>query len=355
MNYLVGCNSYKLQLQVNKYQREKNLTGRTNHEYRVDGFSKKKIGQLPYKYRRPFWLSALNYYVLTLTAAIISFFVFFGILQEEGEDMPWLAAGIAAGIVLGAGIFLREVILRKARARYQLIEQQLDVNLKNTSLPIRANVNANKLSVQKNAGLIQEIRRKSEAAQALGKFPEAHLEVFKACNEYLLLNQKQMETVGIGSPRLAALRRGREVVERLHHFHLLAWAQNATRSLTQESKMRVTMSEKSERAQRALDIFNEALEFYPNDEKLLESERAVKEFITLIKVSHWIEQAERAAFKDNYKRAINHYRDALFFMAREMAQNEEKALIAQKINTEIEKLQQLLSLRGGENLTKKPV
>lgn len=331
------------------------MTGRTNHEYRIDGFSKRKIGHPPYKYRRPFWLPASNYYVLTVGLTIVFFLILWGILHEEGEDTPLIASGIAAVIVLGIGIFLREVILRKARARYLLIERQLDLNLKNVALPVRANVNANKLSVQRNAALIEDIRRKSEAAQAHGKFSERHLEVFRLCNDYLLLNQKQLETVGIGSPRLAALRRGKEVVERLHHFHLLAWAQNTTRSLTQESKTRVTMSEKSERAQRALEILNEALEFYPNDARLLESESAVREFITLIKVSHWIEQAERAAFKDNYKRAINHYRDALFFMARETVQNEEKFLIAQKINAEIENLQQLLSMSGRENLTKKSV
>ncbi len=331
------------------------MTGRTNREYQIDRFSGRSAGQTPYKYRRAFWLPASNYYVLTVAVAVAIFFIFWGILQEEGEDAPWIASGISAAVVLGIGVFLREIILRKARARYLLVQKSLDANLKNISVPVRSNINANKLTLEKNASIIQEIRQKSEAARTSGKFSERHLEVFEMCNEYLLLNKRQMETVGIGSPRLAALRRGKEVVEKLHHFHLLSWAQKETRSLTRESKVRVTISKKLESAQRALEILNSALEFYPNDEQLLESETALREFITSIKVSHWVERAERAAFKGNFKRAINHYRDALFSMARENPPNEERVLIAEKINAEIEKLQRLSLTETKGKLTNKSV
>lgn len=328
------------------------MTGRTNHEYRLDGFPKKS-GQIPYRYRRPFWLSAANYYVLTASASIVAFVAVFAALHEEAEDAPWVGSAMLAGVVFVAAVFVREVVLRKARARCLLIEKRLDVNSKNVLLPARANKNFGKLTVQENAAMIQDIRHKSDAARRGVKFAEKHLEVFELCNEYIALNKRQMETVGIGSPRLAALRRGREVVEQLHHFHLLSWAQNETRTLTQESKIRATISEKLESAQRALETLNAALQFYPNDQQLLESESALKEFITSIKVSHWIEQAERAAFKGNVKRAINHYRDALFFMARETVQTEQRALIAEKINAEIENLRQMSQTGERENLTKK--
>ena len=102
------------------------------------------------------------------------------------------------------------------------------------------------------------------------------------------------------------------------------------------------MSDKLEAAQRALTVLDSALSYYPDDNQLLESERALREFAASIKVSHWIEQAERAAFKGNFKRAVNHYRDALFFMARESgAQTEEKRLTADRINAEIERLRSL--------------
>ncbi len=98
------------------------------------------------------------------------------------------------------------------------------------------------------------------------------------------------------------------------------------------------MQKKLESAQRALLVLNSALEFYPSDRRLIESENALKEFIISIKVSHWTEQAERAAFKGNYNRAVNHYQDALFFMSRENIQSDEMKLTIEKIKAEIEKL-----------------
>lgn len=71
---------------------------------------------------------------------------------------------------------------------------------------------------------------------------------------------------------------------------------------------------------------------------MVESEVAIKEFITSIRVAHWIEQAERSAFKGNYKRAVSHYKDALFFLARENAQSKQTDLLAEQINLEIQKI-----------------
>lgn len=322
------------------------MTGRQKSEYQIERFSKPRFGKPRYKYRHPFWLPALNYYLLTVAVTIILFFIFFGILFEESEDLPLFPSAAAASIVLAVAIFLREVILRKARMRYLFAQRQLDSNLKKVSSQLGSAPVSNKLTLEQNAAIIREIQKKSEAARVLGKLSEGHLEVFEMCNEYILLNRQQMETVGVGSPRLAALRRGRQLVGDLHHFHLLTWAQNETRFLTQESKSRVTISEKLESAQRALIILVSALEFYPEDRQLLESETALKEFITSLKVSHLIEQGERSAFKGNYKRAINHYRDALFFMARENVQTEERDSVALKINKEIENLNQILSAKN---------
>jgi hypothetical protein len=83
------------------------------------------------------------------------------------------------------------------------------------------------------------------------------------------------------------------------------------------------------------------LEFYPEDRKLNESKDALNEFISSIKISHWIEQAERETFKENYQQAISLYRDALFYLARENVRFEEKKAIADKINDEIELIRRL--------------
>ena len=329
------------------------MTGRPIREYQLEKFSTGKVKPLPRKLsRRPFWLPASNFYVLTTAGTVAVFFVVWGILLDGGEEVPWIWSGIAASFVLGGAVFLREIVLRKARARYFLTERKLDANIKSFPQPQPVNANnENKLTIEKNAAIVKEIQQKSEAARNFGTLAAAHLEVFEICNQYLALNERQLETVGVGSPRLAALRRGRQIVQSLHRFHLLTWAQIESRALTQESKIRVTISDKLESAQKALMVLDSALAYYPQESRLLESEQALREFAATIKVSHWIELAERSAFKGNNKRAINHYRDALFFMARDVdMQTEGMRLTAEKINAEIERLRETLTKNlGGSN------
>lgn len=315
--------------------------GKLNRNNKIQKYSQRGNRYNSFKYRRPFWLPASSFYILTVAVAIAFFFLVWGILHEDNDDMSYIPAGIGASLVLVGAVVLREVVLRKARNRYLLVERKLDYNLNNARFHQPANLNPNKLTLEKNAAIIGEIRKKSEAAQILGKLSDGHWEVFEMCNEYLAINESEIETVGVGSPRLAALRRGREIIGELHRFHLLAWAELEARSLTQEAKNRVTMSEKLKTAQKALTVLDSALQFYPDDNKLLESEDALKEFVASIKVSHRIEQAERAAFKGNYKRAISQYRDALFFLARENVQKEDKEIIAERINAEISKLREI--------------
>jgi hypothetical protein len=98
------------------------------------------------------------------------------------------------------------------------------------------------------------------------------------------------------------------------------------------------MSDKIETAHRALEVIDSALNLYPEEADLRESEAAVHEFISSVKVSHWIELAERAAFKGYYARAIDRYRDALFYLSREKMKEETRAETAERIGREIELL-----------------
>ena len=317
------------------------MTRRPNNKYQTQRFVTKKIGRNSNKYRRPFWLPASGYYVLATAITIAFFFCIWGILHEGGEDMPWITAGIGASILVIGAVILREVVLRKARNNFLSVQKRLDNNLKKVAPQISENNNPNKLSLQQNILIIKEIQKKSEAAKVLGKLSEGHLEVFEMCREYLTVNKNQLETVGNGSPRLAALWRSREVIQELHHFHLLAWAELESRLFTQEAKNRVIISEKLEMSQKALTVLDFALQFYPNEPQLVQSDAILKEFAASINISHFIEQAELATFKGNNKIAINHYRDALFFLARENVKSEDKEMIAEKINSEIEKLREL--------------
>ncbi len=328
------------------YRTDRFLAGRQTSSVGVK--SGASNARLRHKLNRPFWLPASNYYVLSAAISIAVFFLVWGVLLDGAEEAPWIASGIAASIILASAVVLREIFLRKARRRFLLTQSKLDANLKGVRaaghqqrlLPQKTSHVSNKLTVEKNAAIVKQIQQKSESARLSGKLAEAHLEVVELCGNYLSLNQRQMEMVGVGSPRLAALRRGRETVGQLHRYHLLTWAQNESRHLTQESKIRVKISDKIEAAQRALHTLQTAAEFYPNERQLIESETVLREFIASINVSHWIEQAERAAFKGNYKRAINHYRDALFFLARDNSalEAEKTSAVAVQINAEIEKL-----------------
>ncbi len=291
-------------------------------------------------YRRPFWLSVTVYYGLAAAAAAILFLFIWIILHEGDEEFPMLIAAVTACGGLFGAVILREIFLRKTRQQYLLIEKNIGYTA--NSLPNRSDFgrNLNKISLETNAEIIKEIKKKSEAAQVLGTFSESHRDVFEMCHNYLAIVGEQMETVGVGSPRLAGLRRGREVIGKLHHFHLLAWAEAESRNWSQKAGNYATIAEKLNAAQETLNVLNAALRFYPSETRLLESESLIKNFIASVKVSHWTEQAERAAFKGNDKRAVNLYRDALFFLARENENVEEREAIAAKINAEIEKLRE---------------
>ena len=317
----------------------------------IKTLSPKKPGRKIDKYNRPFWLPASNYYILTVAAVIAFFFMVWGILHEGDEEMPWIPAGIGASIVLGGAVFLREVVLKKAQNRYLLAQRQLDFNLNKIPVQSSANKVENKFTIEQNARIVKNIQQKSEAARLLGRLPDVHWEVFEICNEYLSLNKRELETVGVGSPRLAALRRGKDVVAELHKFHLLAWAEIESKSLTQEAKNHIKFSKKLIDAQSALNVLESALRFYPNETKLRESEEAIKDFVVSIKISHLIEQAERANFKGNDKRAISLYRDALFSLARENIKSAERESLAEKINSEIEKIRQLSNTTKHKKIT----
>lgn len=295
------------------------------------------------KVRRPFWLPAPSFYVLSFAVSIAMFFFIWAMLHEGGGETAFVVAGIGSSLALAGGVFLREVILRRARQRYLIFERQLDHNLDYLPKDSNQATGMHKISVKKNTFLVEQVKRKSDAARVLGHLPDGHWEVFELCNQYLSLNNNQLQNVGVGSPRLAALRRGKEIVEKLHKFHLLKWVEIETRRLTGEANKQVEFSDKIELSQRAVTAIDSALEFFPGEEKLQESKEALDEFIGSIRISYWIEQAERETFKKNYREAISLYRDALFYLARENVQHFEKEILADRINKEIETIRNLES------------
>jgi len=303
-----------------------------------NSYSRPQIGPKKSIGRRPFWLPASSYYVLSLTVGLAIFFLLWGILHDGGEEMSWIIAGAGFGIFMIGAVGLREIILRRARTRYIAFEKRFDRQLEEIYLRVGENPRIEKLTIAKNERILSEIKSKSDAAKILNRLPDAHREVFEMCGHYLAINERELRSIGVGSPRLVALRKGKASVERRHRFHLLQWAQIETRNLTQEASSVTKTAAKVSAATNAISVIDSALKFYPTEKALLESHDLLREMLTSIRVSHFVEKAERSAFKGNFKQAKSLYRDALFYLGRDNIRSEQRNIAAVHINSEIEKL-----------------
>jgi hypothetical protein len=76
----------------------------------------------------------LEFLRLAVATTIAVFFLIWAVLREGAEDIPWIAAGLAASVVLGGAVFLREVVFRRARNRVLETQKRLDRSLKGVSL-----------------------------------------------------------------------------------------------------------------------------------------------------------------------------------------------------------------------------
>ena len=291
--------------------------------------------------RRPFWLPGSNYYVFSVSLSVAFFFVMWGVLHDGGEETPWITAGVSASMLLCGAVILREVILRRARNNFLRQQKRMDTSVFDAYSRLGENRNHHKLTLEKNAVILREIRQKSEAAQVLSKFSAGHREVFEICVDYLELNEGELKTVNPGSSRLAALLKGRASAVEYHRYHMLKWAEIESRSLTNDANSLVNTEKKIEAAQNALNVIEVALASYPSETSLLDSRELLGEMVVSIKVSHWVERAERAAFKGDYAKARSLYRDALFYLGRDNVQNDERERAALMINAEIEKIRTL--------------
>ena len=71
-----------------------------------------------------------------------------------------------------------------------------------------------------------------------------------------------------------------------------------------------------------MDCIDSAVRVYPDEAELHESRVAIGEFIASVKVAHWVELAERSAFKGHYRRAIDRYQDALFYLNQDVVKDD---------------------------------
>jgi hypothetical protein len=284
---------------------------------------------------RSYWLSASNYYVLSVAVAMAAFVVMMGVLRDESEETAYVPAGIAASVVLMTAVVIRQAILKKHYVR-MAAARRLDQNL---SLLRSANpAPSSKLTIEQNATILRELKRKSEAATVLARYADGHREVFELCGQYLEINAREMLTVNAGSPRIAALRKGREIAEDYHRRHMLRWAEIETMTLFERAQGTPKNSEKLTFANEALAVIRTASAKYPTDRRLFDSATAITEFVTKTRVSDLLERAARAESRGNSNLAERHLRSALDEIENSKVHSADRELAANKIRSELDRL-----------------
>lgn len=281
--------------------------------------------------------STTGYLVAAVLIATVLFIALWWLLREGGDEAPWLLSGLAAGVVILVAVAAREVVMRRAWARYTF-EQDMrggDV-LRSSKMHTPGRQSA---GVHASAAALRALQQRLAEAEASGAgAPEAHLEAYRLCEQYVANTDEAMRSNGASPDVRVALHAGQERVRALQKHHLLAWARGEATRLTHEAQRRVRVSDKIETAQRAIDVIDEALRIYPGEPELRESATAVRDFVATVKVAHWVELAERAVFRGKYGRGIARYRDALFYLSRAEMGEDARAAAANRINREIELL-----------------
>ncbi len=286
-----------------------------------------------------------------MAAIVIAVSVFFGlwwILVSSGDEAPWLPAGLAASAVLLVALSAREVVMRRAWTRYLL---ENGIHEKHTSRPHNSARSQKKGSSSLHSNALRTIQKQSTAADRRGANPEAHLDVAQLCQEYLSSTDEAIRSGSYGSEKGIAIRAGQERVRALHRHHLLTWAKGQSRALTHEAQQRARTFDKIETATRAIDCIDSALRVYPGEADLSESRVAIGEFIASVKVAHWVELAERSAFKGHYRRAIDRYKDALFYLNQDVVKDDVRIAGTEKIQREIAELRARLRPNNGAQRT----
>ena len=290
--------------------------------------------------------SSTGYLVSAIVIAVGLFCGLWWILVSGGDEAPWLPAGLAASVVLLVALSAREVVMRRAWTRYLL---ENGISQKPSSRSSRESSRSQKraFSASLHSAAMRAIHKQSSVADAPGSTPEMHLDVAHLCQDYLASTDEAIRSGNYGSEKGIAIRAGQERVRALHRHHLLTWARGQSQALTHEAQQRARTFDKIETATRAIDCIDAALRVYPDEAELSESRVALGEFIASVKVAHWVELAERSAFKGHYRRAIDRYRDALFYLNQDVVKEEVRLAGTEKIEGEIAKLKARLRPANG--------
>lgn len=240
-------------------------------------------------------------------ASATLFFILWWMLQAE--EAPWVPAGLAASVLMLLAASARLLVSRRAFARGQTTADRYRHRVHGSSGNVMR-------STSLHAAALRALQKQSSEADSRDT-PEGHRELYEKCCEYLAGAEKALLSPALQPDGRVALRAGQDKVRELQKHHMLTWARGSARALTHEAQRRVRLYEKIEAANRALECIEDALKVCPEESELNNSAQAIREFIVSSRVAHWVELAERAAFKGYYQRAIDCYKDALFYLTRD--------------------------------------
>jgi tetratricopeptide (TPR) repeat protein len=272
--------------------------------------------------------------IAAAAAAAALFFVLWWMLQAE--ESPWVPAGLAASVVMLVAAFARLLVARRVRNQYRYADRDSHPHAMR-----RPTLDDVMHSTSRHAAALRTLQRHSLVADEKD-VPQGHREAYELCVEYLVGADRALQSAALQADGRVAVRAGQERVRELQRHHLLSWARQSAQLLTHEAQQRVRLYEKVESANRALDCIDQALKAYPNETELIVSAQAVQEFITSSRVAHWVELAERAAYKGYLQRAIDCYRDALYYLGRDGGHSGSKEA-AERILKEIDILRARIS------------
>lgn len=273
--------------------------------------------------------------VVALLSAALLFILLWWILVTSGDEAPWLPAGLITIVFLLVVLSAREVLMRRAWTHY-LLEHGIKPQSKSRSSSHSGQKKS--FSASLHSAALRAIQKQSAAADSPNATPESHLDVAVLCNDYLTGTEEVIRSGNYGSEKGIALRAGQERVRALHKRHLLIWARDQSRALTHDAQQKARTSDKIETANKALECIDSALRVYPDEAELHESKGAIGEFIASVRVAHWVELAERSAFKGQYRKAIDRYKDALFYLNDSAVKEEVRVAGTTKIEREIDQL-----------------
>lgn len=266
-------------------------------------------------------------------ACVMLFCALWWTLAAAGDDTPWLPSGLIAGIAMIACVVAREIAVRRYETRSVLRQRRRRRQAREAKARFGQTV-----ARSAPLGALRTLERRLVKADNPQSTPEQHLEAYRACDKYLAQVTDALARTSLEFDVRAALRAGIERVRVWQRHHLLAWARKESLRVIAEAQRQANTEEKVLVAEQALSVIAEASRVYPHEPELAASAAAVREFIASVYISHWVGRAEREVFKGNYAKAIDHYSDALFDLARADIDEEARSGAAERITREIQLL-----------------